>query len=379
MSAPFGPGAHPDQPGPYQPGGPYQGAPAPMGPPLPPAAPPPMSYPAIECTVPDQPAAARHAEAMSAFPQIAALPVVSSPVSAYEMGYAQLPPDRFYQFKMWLQSPEGENYLRWEEQARAFLQVVEPLNALWTQGWIEAELALLRPLYEYLDIYDQFTRQLITHADLNPAARHAQLYGTNDPMNPSPYVVLTQRLPERSQLQKRLASYDDLWRDHLGVEFATGWQTSWGSADNDPYAIAAGLRQITTAVTSRLWSASELPAIPQIPRYQPPVLGVPESMRGLQERILQAAGDGAAVPIHSLPEPFRPEGYPSPMAPANPRWARAEFYTGRAVVYGGRASWAEAVALEVAMGHPGSAPSVCVQRFDGAVGWFGVADIFGVR
>lgn len=338
-----------------------------------------MSYPAVECTVADPQAAARHAEAIAAYPQIAALPVVSAPVSAYEAGYAQLPPDRFYQFKMWLQSPEGENYLRWEEQARDFLQVVEPLNARWSQGWIEAELALLRPLHEYLDIYDQFTQQLITHADLNPAARHAQLYGTSDPMNPLPYAVLAQRLPERSALQERLASYDDLWRSHMGVELATGWKTSWGSAHNDPYAIAAGIRQITAAVTSRLWSASELPAIPQIPTYQPPVTGLPESMSGLQQQIIEASGGGTALPTHSLPEPFRPEGYPSPMAPANPRWSRSEFYTGRAVIYGGRAPWAEAVALEVALGHPGSAPSVCVQRFDGSVGWFGVGEISGIR
>lgn len=372
--------------GPYPPDPYLQGASAPFpagpyppaAPPVPPAAPPPQSYPPIECTVPDPAAIARHTEAFAAYPHIAALPATPTMVSAYETAYAQLPPERFYQFKMWLQSPEGENYKQWEDEARRLLEIIEPLNARWAQGWINAELELLRPMHDYLDIYDQFTRQLLTHADLNPLARNAQLYGASDPANPLPYEVLAQRLPERTALQERLASYDEFWRTSMGVELATGWKSSWGPSDHDPFVIANGLRQITASVTSRLWSAAELPEVPAMPAYAPVATGLPRGMTALQQQICQLTG-GAELPTHTLPEQFYPAGYPSPMGPANPRWSRGDFYTGRAVVYRNRAPWAEAVALDVSMGNLGTAPSVCVQRYDGSVGWFPVGDILGIR
>ncbi|WP_134323149.1 hypothetical protein [Cumulibacter soli] len=346
--------------------------------PMSPAAPPPRSYAPIETVVPDPVANARYAEAFAAFPHIAALSPTPTLVSAYETAYAQLSPERFYQFKMWLQSPEGENYKQWEDRARQLLEVIEPINARWAQGWINAELSLLRPLHDYLDIYDQFTRQLLTHADLNPAARHAQLYGASDPANPLPYDILLQRVPERGRLQELLASYDEFWRSNMGVEFAAGWRSSWGPAEHDPFVIAEGLRTITGSVTSRLWSAAELPEVPSLPPYAPAATGLPESMSALQQEICALTG-GGALPTHVPPAEFHPDSYPTPMAPANPRWSRGDFYTGRAVVYRNKAPWAEAVALEVAMGNAGMAPSVCVQRYDGSVGWFPVGDILGIR
>lgn len=369
--APVGYGVPPTVPG---------GGPGPAYPPapLPPAAPPPKSYPAVDCVVADPTATSRHTEAFAAYPQLAALPTGPTSISAYETAYAQLPPERFYQFKMWLQSPEGENYKRWEDEARHLLDIIEPLNARWAQGWINAELDLLRPVHDYLHIYDQYTRQLLTHADLNPRARHAQLYGGTDPASPLPYDVLVQRLPGRTALQERLASYDEFWRARLGVEFAAGWKSSWGPAEHDPFVIANGLRQITASVTSRLWSAAELPDVPTLPRYAPIATGLPRSMTALQQQLCRLTA-GEERPTYTMPEPFYPDGYPNPLAPANPRWSRGDFYTGRAVVCRKRAPWAEAVALEVSMGTGGMSPSVCVQRYDGSVGWFGVGDVLGIR
>lgn len=361
------------QPG-YPAGGPAQGPPG-YGPPAPmiPTTPPPRTYQPLECVVPDINAQMRHAEAIASERQIMSLPTIPRPAVAYELGYNQLPPDRFYQFKMWLQSPEGQNYKQWEDEARKLLDVLEPFNARWVQGWMAAEMQLLRPLRDYLDIYDQYTQQLLTYSDLNPAARQAQLWGRDDPSNPLPYDVLMQRLPERAALQERLNGYDDFWRQNMGIEFATGWKTSWGPREHDPFVIAASLRQITDSVTSRLWSAQELPALPEFPAYRPPVNALPRSMTALQQQICQATG-GDELPTLTVPEPYHPPALPSPMAAAHPRWGRAQFYTGRAVACRGRASWAEAVALEVSHG-----PSVRVQRYDGSVGWFSVNEVLGIR
>lgn len=365
------------QPGFPQGGYPQGGYPPPgYGPPpvpLIPTAPPPRTYQPYDGAVPDMNAQMRYAEAAATQPQIAALPTIPRPAAAYELGYAQLPPDRFYQFKMWLQSPEGQNYKEWEDEARRVLDVLEPFNARWVQGWMAAEMQLLAPLRDYLAIYDQYTQQLITYADLNPQARRAQLFGQDDPANPLPYDVLMQRLPERTSLQQRLSSYDDFWREHMGIEFATGWKTSWGPAEHDPFVIAAALRQITDSVTARLWSAPELPAIPALPTYSPSVTGIPRSMTALQQQICHATG-GDELPTHTTPEPFHPPALPNPMPPAGQRWARGQFYTGRAVICRGRAEWAEGVALEVTHG-----PTVRVQRFDGSLGWFPVNDVLGIR
>ncbi|WP_106848093.1 hypothetical protein [Blastococcus sp. Marseille-P5729] len=367
QSGPYGQPAASGQPGAYG------AAPYPPPQPLIPTTPPPRSYDAYDASVPDPQAAMRYAEAVAAEPQIGSLPTTPRPASAYELGYAQLPPERFYQFKMWLQSPEGQNYREWEDEARKILDVLEPFNARWVQGWMSAEMALLRPVRDYLDIYDQYTQQLLTYADLNPAARRAQLFGQDDPANPLPVEVLMQRLPERSRLQERLASYDEFWREQMGIEFATGWKTSWGPADHDPFVIAASLRQITDNVTARLWSASQLPDLPALPVYAPSATGIPRSMTALQQQLCQLAG-GEELPAHTVPEPFHPPSLPSPLAPAHPRWSRGEFYTGRAVACRGRTAWAEGVALEGVHG-----PTVKVQRYDGSLGWFPVNEVRGIR
>lgn len=357
------------QPGGYSapPSGPAPGVPAP------PVAPPPRNYPATTCATPDPAAEGRYSEAVAAQHYVAALVTQPRPAASYELGYSNLPPERFYQFKMWLQTPEGENYRRWEDAARALLDVIEPFNARWRQGWLNAELQLLAPLRSYLEIFDQHTQQLLTYADLNPAARHAQLYGVIDSANPLPVDVLGPRLAERSGLQELLDSYEQFWREKLGVELAAGWKTSWGPADYDPFVISASLRQITDTVTERLWSPRELPELPEVPPYQPAAIGLPRSMTALQQQLCQLTG-GTELPTFTLPEPFNPQSVPTPMAPARPRWGRGQFYTGRAVTTQPRSPWAEGVVLEVAHGS-----TVQVQRFDGSVGWFAVGDVLGIR
>lgn len=340
-----------------------------------PAVPPPRSYAEISATVPRPGAESRYAETLASYPMVMATPTIPRPSSTYDASYHQLPQDRFYQFRMWLQSPEGQYYKRWENEARSLLDVIEPFNARWAAGWMEAEAGLLRPIVGYLGAFDGNTRQLLTHSDLNPMARNSLFIGHSDPQNPIPYDVLAGRLPERSEVQRTLDEYDDFWRDRFDIELGLAWRTSWGPQDLDPLYIAGYLRQIIDAVTDRLWAESELPEIPALPQFAPRVRAVPESMADLVDEMTERCG-GERVPSHELPAPYTAPSYPQQMPPARPRWARSTFQLGRAVAVGGRSDWAEAVALEVIAGQQ---PMAKVQRFDGSIAWFAINEILGIR
>ncbi|GAB3299012.1 hypothetical protein [Epidermidibacterium keratini] len=374
---PGGPGPYggaPGYPGPGFPGGGFPGGMPGPGYGMPPV-PPPRSYLEIAATVPRPGAESRYAEALASYPMVMATPTIPRPSSTYDASYRQLPQDRFYQFRMWLQSPEGQYYKQWENEARLLLDVIEPFNARWAAGWMAAEAGLLRPIVGYLGAFDSHTRQLLTHADLNPMARNSFFIGHSDPQNPIPYDVLAGRLPERSEVQRKLDEYDDFWRERFGVELGLAWRTSWGPPDLDPQYIAGTLRQIIDAVTDRLWAESELPEIPALPQFAPPVRAVPEAMSSLVEEMAERCG-GERIPSHELPASYTSPSHPQQMPSARPRWARATFQLGRAVVVGGRSDTAEAVALEVVAGQQ---PMAKVQRFDGSIAWFPINDVLGIR
>lgn len=340
-----------------------------------PPGPPPRTYAEISASVPNGAAESRHAEAIASYSMVMSTPTIPRPSSTYDASYHQLSQERFYQFRMWLQSPEGQNYKRWENEARTLLDVIEPFNARWAAGWMEAEAGILRPIVGYLGAYDAYTRQLLTHADLNPMARNAYFVGHQDPQNPIPYDVLSGRVAERSEIQRQLDEHDAFWQERFGIELGAAWRTSWGPADLDPQYIAAYLRQIIDAVTERLWADSELPEIPALPQFAPRVSAVPEGMAELVVEMTERCG-GDRVRSIDLPAQFDPPAYPQPMPPAGPRWSRGVFQLGRAVVVGGRQDWAEAVALEVVVGQQ---PMVKVQRYDGSIAWFAINEVLGIR
>lgn len=345
----------------------------------------PPTFEPISCLVAEEQLAHRYQDAINAYPTVRAQ-VGLRRLRAQQLAHHQLDQDRFYQFKMWLQSAEGQNYLRWENEACAVLEIIEPINAAWMLMWLELELGVLGPIVDWLAIFDAYTAQLLTYADLNPAARLSISHRSLDPLNPIPYEVLKQRLPERDQVAGYLNHYGQIWLERLGIPLGTGWRTSWGSASADPVQLATWLRGFIEQVAFRLWSPSELPQIPALPSValSGALIALPQQFADHIGSIEEQVG-GKSQGFVSIPEPPVLSAQPPSIAPMDTRWLRGSIVVGRAVCFSrGRPAWAEGVALQESIsfresGLGDGVAAIRVQRSDGAVAWFDRSSLKGLR